>query len=93
MKAHTAAQRAQEKLERKLRKARQDARRKARAAARRSREKGQNWLYQRPTKTPGPEGEKVSEEERLLILQMLESGKITVEQADQLLAALEGGDG
>lgn|SRR5574341_237669 len=34
--------------------------------------------------------EPVSEEERLTILQMLEEGKITVEQAEQLLSALEG---
>jgi hypothetical protein len=34
--------------------------------------------------------EPVSEQERLAVLQMLEEGKITVEQAEQLLAALEG---
>lgn len=32
----------------------------------------------------------VSEKERLMVLQMLQEGKITVEQAEQLLAALEG---
>jgi hypothetical protein len=35
-------------------------------------------------------GEFVSEEERLLILTMLEESKITAEEAEQLLAALEG---
>ena len=34
--------------------------------------------------------EPVSEEERLMILQMLQDGKITVEQAEMLLAAMEG---
>ncbi len=37
----------------------------------------------------GQEAEPASEQERLLILQMLEQGKITVEQAQELLAALE----
>jgi hypothetical protein len=32
----------------------------------------------------------VSEKERLMVLQMLQEGKVTVEQAEQLLAALEG---
>mgnify|MGYP000331553020 CR=1 FL=1 len=34
--------------------------------------------------------EPVSEQERLAVLQMLEEGKITVQEAEQLLAALEG---
>jgi hypothetical protein len=32
----------------------------------------------------------VTEQERLTVLQMLEEGKITVQEAEQLLAALEG---
>lgn len=36
--------------------------------------------------TPAP----VSEQERLIVLQMLQAGKLTVEQAERLLAALEG---
>jgi hypothetical protein len=32
----------------------------------------------------------VSNEERLMILQMLEEKKITLQEAEQLLAALEG---
>jgi hypothetical protein len=32
----------------------------------------------------------VSDEERLMILQLLEQGKITPKEAEQLLAALEG---
>lgn len=38
----------------------------------------------------GPAQEAASEEERLLILNMLEKGQISVEQAETLLAALEG---
>lgn len=43
----------------------------------------------------GPEmarGQAISEQERLMVLQMLEDGKISVEQAEALLAALEGKD-
>ena len=36
------------------------------------------------------EGEPVSDEERLMILRMLHEQKITSEQAEKLLAALEG---
>jgi hypothetical protein len=35
----------------------------------------------------------VSNEERLMILNMLEAGKITAEDAEQLLTALEGASG
>lgn len=35
-------------------------------------------------------GKSVSDEEQLMILQMLQNGQISAEQADQLLAALEG---
>jgi hypothetical protein len=38
---------------------------------------------------PTPRAAPVSENERLLVLQMLQENKITVEQAEQLLAALE----
>jgi hypothetical protein len=44
-----------------------------------------NWSGQ-----GGSSSEPVSEEERLAILKMLEEGKITVQDAQQLLAALEG---
>jgi hypothetical protein len=36
-------------------------------------------------------GDPVTEQEHLTVLRMLEQGKITVQQAEQLLAALEGG--
>jgi SHOCT-like domain len=40
---------------------------------------------------PSPINEPVSDEERMTILKMLQEKKITSEQADKLLAALEGG--
>ena len=40
---------------------------------------------------PSPPSEPVAEEERLAILKMLADKKITAEQAEQLLSALEGG--
>ena len=40
-------------------------------------------------KPPTPTGEPVTEEERLVILRMLEQKKITMEQAEELLSALE----
>jgi hypothetical protein len=43
----------------------------------------------RPPMPPAPPAEPVSEAERMLILQMLEQGKINVAEAEKLLAALE----
>jgi hypothetical protein len=40
---------------------------------------------------PAPGGTPVGDEERLEILRMVESGAITVEQAEQLFRAMEGG--
>jgi hypothetical protein len=40
---------------------------------------------------PGTPSEPVAEEERMAILKMLSEKKITAEQAEQLLSALEGG--
>jgi hypothetical protein len=45
----------------------------------------------KPPTPPTPPSEPVSEEERMTILKMLAEKKITAEQAEQLLAALEGG--
>jgi hypothetical protein len=50
-----------------------------------------NWTANSPASTPQPDGEPVSEQERMAILKMLQEKKITAEQADKLLAALEGG--
>lgn len=49
-----------------------------------------NWDFA-PKGVPVPPKPQVSEEERLAILKMLQEKKITAEQAEQLLSALEGG--
>ena len=89
--AQEKMRRAQEKMNRKLEAARRRAERKARAAERAARDRRrrsdpETWATP-PTK---PVSEPVSEEERLMILQLLEQGKVTTEEAEQLLAALEG---
>lgn len=76
------------------------ARRKAEAAQRKmereaAREHGRRhwaWKFEAPTRPAGapPPVEPVSESERLSILRMLEQGKISVAEAEKLLAALEG---
>lgn len=43
-----------------------------------------------PPAPPPPPAEPVTDEERLVILGMVEAGKISVEEAEKLLAALEG---
>ena len=49
-----------------------------------------NWDVT-PKGVPVPPGEPVSDEERMSILKMLQEKKITAEEAEKLLAALEGG--
>ncbi len=97
--AREKMRRAQERLERKLAAVQQKAEQKARAAERKAstspREPGTTrraWSFEwtSPTTTPSSPVEAISDEERLIILRMLEQKKITVEQAEQLLAALEG---
>lgn len=43
-----------------------------------------------PVQPPVPPAPRVSAQERMLVLQMLQEGKISIEQAESLLAALEG---
>jgi hypothetical protein len=95
--AEEASRRAQEKLERKLAAAERKAERKARtAAAREARKQRQRSTYGghgvviAPPSPRQPATDPVSEEERLMILQMLQDQKISVDQAEQLLSALEG---
>ena len=55
---------------------------------------GQSWDFGPkgvPASPGAPKTEPVSDEERLTILKMLQEKKITAEQAEQLLRALEGG--
>jgi hypothetical protein len=97
LRAEKASQRAQEKMERKIAAAQRKAERKARAAAarearrerKRARYAGPSVIVTPPPVKPQPK-EPVSEEERMMILQMLQDQKISVEQAEQLLSALEG---
>jgi hypothetical protein len=94
--AEEAAQRAQERLERKIAAAQRKAERKARAASARAvrKERIQRGAAVHEVMSPTPpvhsSKDPVSEQERLMILQMLQEKKISVDQAEQLLAALEG---
>jgi hypothetical protein len=90
--AQEKMQRAQEKIQRKIDAARRKAEQKSRSARRaeqrqESRPPGSGFTA--PAFTP--QEDPVSNEERLMILQMLEEKKITLQEAEQLLAALEGG--
>lgn len=99
--AEEKIRRAQEKLERKLEAQRQRAERRAQEMDRRSRRS--QWKFEwpasptpparpKPPAPPTPPAQAVTEEERLLILRMLEQKKITLEEADRLLSALEGNE-
>jgi hypothetical protein len=64
--------------------------RKVRHAARR-RNARMKWTWDLEGMPKAPKREPVSEEERMTILRMLAEKKITAEQAEELLSALEGG--
>jgi predicted GIY-YIG superfamily endonuclease len=89
--AQEKMQRAQEKMERKVEAARRKAEMKARSARRaeQRQERKVSWKGS-PAADTASQAEPVSGEERLIILQMLEEKKITLEQAEELLSALEG---
>ena len=94
--------RAQEKLEHKLETARRQSEARAQAAETRTQARSKRgWGLERPNMPPAPPippvppappqpAEQVSEEERLMILRMLEQKKISLDEADRLLSALEG---
>ncbi len=89
--AEEKIRRSQEKMQRKLEAAQRRAERKARAAERAARDRRRR--PEPPQSRPVPvktKSEPVSEEERLLILQMLEQGSISLDEAEKLLEALEG---
>jgi len=48
-----------------------------------------HWGTPPPPPRPHPRPDPVTEQERLMILQMVQEGKITIEEAERLLAALE----
>jgi hypothetical protein len=88
--AQEKIRRSQEKMQRKLESARLRAERNARAAERAARDRRRR---PEPLERSVPQkrvSEPVSDEERLMILQLLEQGKVNPEEAEQLLAALEG---
>jgi hypothetical protein len=96
-KAQEKMRRAQEKLERKLQDAQRKAEQKARSAERSAWARNRHtWGRGASTPPPAPQPsvppEPVSDDERLMILRMLEQKKISLEEAEQLLAALEGQD-
>lgn len=92
--AQERMRRTQEKMEVKLEAARHRAEIKAQAAQRRQQTaKGRSRFFDWTPQPPQPPKEIVSDEERLLILRMLEQKKITLQEAEQLLAALEGKNG
>jgi hypothetical protein len=80
------------KFDKQAEKAAERAARSAERAKRRAERAAGSWGFTvgRPPVPPTPSSEPVSDQERLLILKMVEEGKITADQAAQLLAALEG---
>ncbi len=104
--AQEKMRRAQEKLERKLEATQRRAEQKAQSAERNSWTRARHtWGHgshtlkvdlsasstpSTPPASAAPAAEPVSEEERLMILRMLEQKKISMEEADRLLSALEG---
>jgi SHOCT-like domain len=85
--AQEQARRVQEKLERKLEAARRRSEMKNRHAERRTR---RSFNVEIGVQTAEPTSESVSDEERLMILRMLEQKKISLTEAEALLDALEG---
>lgn len=91
----TAAQRAQEKMARAQRKLEQKlaaAKRKSDSRAGRYSQDhaGFHFQWDFKPKPASPVDEEISQDERLVILRMLEEKKISLEEADNLLRALEG---
>jgi sRNA-binding protein len=76
--ARARARRAEERAQRRMKRQEEQANKRRRGARR------EKWTTSRPTAEP------VTEEERLAVLKMLEVGKITIEEANTLLEALEG---
>lgn len=93
--AQERMRRAQEKLDRKLQAAQRKAEYKIKAAERRNQpSKRPTWRFEMSSSPAAPAApappEAPTEEERLMILHMLEQKKITIQEAEELLAALEG---
>ena len=86
VRAQEKMRRARQKMERKLEAAQRKSEMKMKAAERRSTSQPrQSWKFEWPAPPAGPEApESVSDEERLMILQMLEQKKISIAEAEQL---------
>ncbi len=101
VRAQDRVRRAQEKMEqklaiaqRKMEAAQRHMEHKSHTMERAARHSHRSWSFNIPTppSPPTAPGEQVSEDERLIILHMLEEKKISPEQAEQLLSALEGNE-
>lgn len=68
------------------------ARRSAERTKRRAERAAGTWTaaFTPPFRPPAPPTEPVSDEERLLVLKMVQDGKLSVDEAAKLLAAMEG---
>jgi hypothetical protein len=97
--AQEKIRRSQEKLERKIAQTQRKAERRATLEPRQrhpSERRGRWWPFDwikpaEPRQEDKPEDvEPVSEDERLVVLRLLEAKKISLQEAEQLLAALEG---
>ena len=90
--AQEAAHRAEQRTQRAVRRTEDQIRQ---AAERQIRQAGSHEFHGMPRPPvpptpPQPAAPRVTEQERLMVLQMLKENKLTVEQAEKLLAALEG---
>jgi hypothetical protein len=89
--AQEKMQRAHEQMQRKMEAARRRAEHKVHAAHRRhAGHDRRGWSFQWPSGKSETAGDPVTDQERLLILKMLEEKKISLIEAEQLLEALEG---
>lgn len=90
--AQERIRRAQEKMEKKMAAAQRKLEMKRHMRSHASRSGHRSWTFNIPTPPgpPAPPGEPVTEDERMMILQMLEEKKITPEEAEELLTAMEG---
>jgi hypothetical protein len=77
------------KFDKQAEKAAERAARSAERAKRRAERAAGSWGFT-AGRAPAPPSEPITDQERLMILKMVEEGKITADQAAQLLAALEG---
>jgi DUF4097 and DUF4098 domain-containing protein YvlB len=81
--ARESSERAAARTQERMRRAQEKLERKLEAGR-------QSWNFEWPSSSPRPAREPVSDEERLMILRMLEQKKITIQEAEELLSALEG---